>query len=100
MILEVAVINIQQGQNEAFEAAYQKAKTVLASAAGYLGHEIHRGIETPTRYVLLVHWATPEDHTVGFRGGDLFRQWRSYISPFFDGPPIVEHYTALAPSET
>jgi hypothetical protein len=33
-----------------------------------------------------------EAHTEGFRGSELFKEWRTLIGPFFDGPPLVEHY--------
>jgi hypothetical protein len=28
----------------------------------------------------------------GFRGSELFPQWRAIVGPFFAEPPRVEHY--------
>jgi heme-degrading monooxygenase HmoA len=99
MILEVADIRIQPGQNAAFEQAIQFALTSVASqAAGMQGFSVTRGIESPDRYLLQIVWATLEDHTVGFREGPLFAQWRAIIGPFFAAPPAVEHFSMVAKS--
>jgi heme-degrading monooxygenase HmoA len=99
MILEVADIRIQPGQNAAFEEAIQRAlATVASQAAGMQGFSVTRGIESPERYILQIVWATLEDHTVGFREGPLFAQWRAIIGPFFAGPPSVEHFSLVTKS--
>jgi heme-degrading monooxygenase HmoA len=92
MILELATIDIKEGQIEAFEAQLEKAQDVISQAGGYLGHEFQRCIEQPNRYILLIRWNTLEDHTIGFRESDLFKEWRSLIGSYFAGAPTVEHY--------
>ncbi len=100
MILEIADIRIQPGQNAGFEAAIQHALTTVArQAAGMQGFSVTRGIESPERYVLQIVWATLEDHTVGFRESPLFAQWRAIIGPFFTQPPQVEHFSLVAKSD-
>jgi heme-degrading monooxygenase HmoA len=99
MILEIADIRIQPGQQAAFEAAIQRAiATVASKAQGMRGYKVNRCIETPERYVLQIFWDTLEDHTVAFRQGPLFTQWRAIIGPFFAGPPTVEHFELVAKS--
>ena len=99
MILEIADIRIQPGQQAAFEEAIQRAvSTVISQATGMLGWTVNRGVESPERYVLQVVWATLEDHTVGFREGPLFAQWRAIIGPFFAQPPSVEHFALVGKS--
>jgi heme-degrading monooxygenase HmoA len=96
MILEIADIRIQPGQQAAFEAAIRHGiASVISTAQGFLGARVQHGIESPERYVLLIEWATLEDHTVHFRGGPLFAQWRAIVGPFFAGPPVVEHFSLL-----
>jgi quinol monooxygenase YgiN len=51
------------------------------------------GIESPSRFVLLVEWDSVEAHDQNFRATDRFGQWRAVIGPYFDGPPNVEHFT-------
>ena len=97
MILEIADIRIHPGQNAAFEAAIQHAlATVASQAQGFKGAKVNRGIESPERYVLQIFWATLEDHTVAFRQGPLFTQWRAIIGPFFAAPPVVEHFELVS----
>lgn len=97
MILEIADIHIHPGQNAAFEQAIRHGlDTVISKAQGYLRSSVRRGIESPQRYVLMIEWATLEDHTEHFRGGPLFPQWREIVGPFFAQPPHVEHFETLA----
>lgn len=99
MILEIADIRIQPGRQAEFDEAIQRGiATVVSKAAGFHGFKVNKGIESPERYVLMIFWATLEDHTVGFRQGPLFTQWRAIVGPFFAVPPVVEHFTLLAKS--
>ena len=99
MILEIADIRIQPGQQAAFEKAIQEGvTTVIAQAKGFEGFKINRGIESPERYILQIFWATLEDHTVGFRESPAFAQWRAIVGPFFAQPPQVEHFSLVAKS--
>jgi heme-degrading monooxygenase HmoA len=100
MILEIAEIRIAPGQQAAFDEAIQRGLTTVAShAKGFRGWKVNKGIESPERYVLHIFWDTLEDHTVGFRQGPLFAQWRAIVGPFFAAPPVVEHFTLLAKSD-
>jgi heme-degrading monooxygenase HmoA len=92
VITELAIISIRPGSAEEFEAAFAQAQEILASSGGYESHTLRRSIETPHRYALTVQWRTLEDHTVGFRGSPAFTQWRALIGPYFDVPPVVEHF--------
>jgi heme-degrading monooxygenase HmoA len=97
VILEIADIRIQPGRNAEFEAAIQHGiDTVVRRAQGFHGAKVNRGIESPERYVLQIFWATLEDHTVAFRGGPLFTEWRAIVGPFFAAPPVVEHFELVS----
>ena len=99
MILELADIRIQPGQQAAFEEAIARGlSTVAVRAKGYRGAKVNHGIENPERYVLQIFWATLEDHTVGFRQGPLFAEWRAIVGPFFAAPPVVEHFELVSRS--
>ena len=99
MILEIADIRIAPGQQAAFDAAIQHGiATVASQAKGFRGFKVNKGVESPERYILMIYWDTLEDHTVGFREGPLFPQWRAIVGPFFAAPPVVEHFTLLAQS--
>lgn len=99
MILELADIRIAPGQQAAFDEAIQRGlATVISRAKGFQGFKINKGIESPERYILQIFWDTLEDHTVAFRGGPLFAEWRAIVGPFFAAPPVVEHFELLAKS--
>jgi heme-degrading monooxygenase HmoA len=103
MILELAIIEIKEGTNIAFEKNLDQAQHVLSQAEGYIGHEFKKCIERNNRYILLIKWTTLAAHigdaangsTEGFRGSELFKEWRSLIGHFFENPPLVEHYEQL-----
>ncbi len=100
MILELADIRIQPGQQAAFdEAIVRGVRTVISQAKGFRGFKVNKGIESPERYVLQIFWDTLEDHTVHFRGGPLFPQWRAIVGPFFAQPPVVEHFELVGKSD-
>ena len=99
MILEVADIRIAPGQQAAFDEAIQRGIAVAISRAkGFRGWKVNKGVESPERYLLMIFWETLEDHTVGFRQGPLFAEWREIVGPFFAVPPHVEHFTLLGKS--
>ncbi len=100
MILELADIRIHPGQQAAFDEAIQRGlTTVIAQARGMQGWKVNKGVESPERYILQIFWETLEDHTVGFRQGPLFAQWRAIVGPFFAQPPVVEHFTLVGKSQ-
>jgi heme-degrading monooxygenase HmoA len=93
MILEVADLRSTEGSEAAFADALQRGlDTVLRHARGFRSARVLRGVESPQRFVLMIEWDTLEDHTVGFRGGELFPKWRAIVGPFFAQPPQVEHF--------
>ena len=96
MVLELADFAILPGQEDDFIAAYGKAVTILGSSPGFRSARMTRGIESPSRFVLLVEWESLDDHVVGFRESDRFTQWRAAIGRFFDGAPRVEHFADVA----
>ncbi|GAB3079736.1 antibiotic biosynthesis monooxygenase family protein [Micromonospora schwarzwaldensis] len=92
MVLEVALIDVTPGHEDDFAAAYAQARPVLAEAQGCRSVRMTRGVESPTRFVLLVEWDSVEAHDVNFRQTERFGRWRGLIGPYFAGPPLVEHF--------
>ena len=91
MITEIAQIEIKPGQEKDFETAVGMAQTIFKRCKGWKSFELHRSIEKPSRYRLLIKWETLENHTVDFREGPNFAEWRALIGPHFASPPEVEH---------
>ncbi len=92
MVLELATIDIKQGTNADFEKNLEQAQYVISKSEGYIGHQFQKCVERDNRYILLIKWTTLEAHTEGFRGSELFKEWRALIGPFFENPPLVEHF--------
>lgn len=91
MILEAAEIAFAPGPEAAVEAAVAEAAPMFLAAPGCRGMRLHRVVETPGRYRLLVAWETLEDHTVRFRSSEAFARWRALAAPLFAAQPLVTH---------
>lgn len=91
MFWEIAQIEVKPGDEAAFEAAVGKAVPLFKNARGCKGMQLHRSVEQPGRYRLVVDWETVEDHTVHFRGSQDFLEWRRLVGGYFASPPAVEH---------
>ena len=93
MVLEIADIEVRPGAEEDFLAAYRGVRDVVTSTPGCRAVRMTRGVESPSRFVLLVEWDSVQAHEENFRATDRFTAWRGAIGPFFAGPPRVEHVT-------
>lgn len=91
MFLEVAEITVKPGSEAAFEKAVAEADPLFSRARGCHGLSLHRVVEHPNHYRLVVKRDTVEDHTVHFRGSADFQGWRRLAGPHFAGPPDVTH---------
>jgi heme-degrading monooxygenase HmoA len=96
MVLEIAQFQIVPGQEDDFAAAYAKGRELIAQTPGCRSVRLTRGVESPSRFVLLVEWDSIEAHETGFRASDRFPAWRALITPHFAAAPAVEHYADVA----
>jgi heme-degrading monooxygenase HmoA len=94
MVLEVAQFDVQPGSEAAFEAGYRSAIGAVRESAGLVSLRMTRGVETPTRFVLLAEWESLQAHQA-FRDSERFVTWRAAVGPHFANPPQVEHFTDL-----
>jgi heme-degrading monooxygenase HmoA len=95
MVIELATFHVVSGKEDEFALAYSTARPLLVGSAGCAGAVMHRVHEDKSTFVLLVEWERIEDHLEGFRRSNAYAQWRSLISPFFDGDPLVIHLSSL-----
>ena len=94
MITEHALLDVLPGSAEEFEWAFGEARELISASPGFLGLELLRSFETPSRYLLLVRWESVEAHTVGFRQGPSYPQWSALLHKFYSPFPVVEHYSS------
>jgi heme-degrading monooxygenase HmoA len=92
VVLEHALLSVKPGEEAAFEAAFTRARSIIAGMPGFGGLTLSRCLERTSTYLLLVEWDRLEDHTVGFRGSAQYQQWRSLLHDFYEPFPTVEHY--------
>ena len=55
-------------------------------------------LENPDRYILQIFWDALEDHTLAFRQGPLFAEWRALVGGYSAAPPVVEHFNLVTQS--
>lgn len=95
MILEAVILNIKPGLEDNFESAFKQASSIISSSKGYLSHELHKCIESPGKYLLLVKWESLEAHTLGFRGSAEYQEWKKLLHHFYEPFPTVEHFEEI-----
>lgn len=96
MVLEQAMLELNEVRSAQFEAAFSEAKTIISSMPGFVSLRLERSIEQRGHYALLVEWEKLEDHTVGFRQSPQYEQWRALLHHFYKEPPVVEHFTQVS----
>lgn len=96
MIVETAHMTVHPGAEADFRAALREAAPLVLESPGCLGMQVHRGVERPSTFLLVISWASLAAHVDGFRGSDSFTRWRELLGPFFAEPPVVEHWTPEA----
>ncbi len=95
MVLEVALIDVKPDSQDEFVAAYRAGREILATTPGCRSVRMTHGIESPTRFVLLVEWESVQAHLENFRDSERFGRWRALIGPLFASPPVVEHFVDI-----
>jgi heme-degrading monooxygenase HmoA len=100
MVLEIATFDIRAGEEDAFVAAYRRVRSEVSTTPGCRSVRITRGVQSPTRFVLLVEWDTLDAHLQNFRATERFVRWRAAIGPHFASPPVVEHVTDVPADPT
>jgi heme-degrading monooxygenase HmoA len=95
MVLEIADFAVLPGTEEEFAAAVREGVRYVSDTPGFRNARLTRGVESPSRFVLLIEWDSLEAHTVGFRESENYPRWRELITPFFDGAPRVEHFNEI-----
>ncbi|GIE35047.1 hypothetical protein Ait01nite_080920 [Actinoplanes italicus] len=97
MVLEVTLIDVLPGREDDFVDAYQLARPLVAGSPGCRSVRLRRGLGSPTRFVLLTEWDSPDAHEQNFRRTDRFAQWRALIGGSLAQPPLAEYFTDLQP---
>jgi len=96
MVTEIAIFTAVTGKEDELGQAILRGTEVVRQHPECKSIRVSRCIEKPGQYMLAVSWTSLEAHTVDFRGGPLFPQWRSHINGLFEGTPVVFHYQDMS----
>lgn len=94
MVLEIAQFDVTPGAEDAMTESYARAMPLVSQSEGCRWMRMTRGVESPSRFVLLVEWDSVEAHE-RFRSSERFGQWRALVGRHFAAPPQVEHFRDL-----
>jgi quinol monooxygenase YgiN len=82
---------IKPGASEAFEAGFRKAAAaVKAQDAGCEMYDLFRSVDSPTRYVMVERWTTPELLKAHAKSPTMAGM--AALAPHFAGPPSLARY--------
>lgn len=95
MIIEIAIFTAVAGKEEELAQGIIRGLDVIRQHPECISAHATRCIEQPGRFMVTNSWSTLDAHTVDFREGPLFPQWRSHITGLFEGTPEVFHYQAF-----
>lgn len=95
MIVEIAEYNAQPGKADEFLAGLRRGMEIVRKAEGCRSVSTRRQIEDPNHFIAQIEWDTLEHHTVMFRGGPQFQEYRSHIAGLFIDPIVARHYETV-----
>lgn len=91
MLIERAELLIREGQEDGFSAAMKNQGIgMLASVPGVISVNLGRGVENPSKFMLLVEWENMDAH-IAFNKAPVCGQFRALIRPFSQGGSM-EHF--------
>jgi heme-degrading monooxygenase HmoA len=91
MVTEIAEIEVKVGSEEKFIAGVEACKPVFERAPGFHGIELHRSIEHPQNFLLMIKWESVAHHMEMFQKSPDFAVWRATVGDCFAGRPKLQH---------
>ena len=95
MVTEIAHFTAQPGKADELARGLRAAMPIIRGADGCRSIVLRRCVEDPSVFVYEIEWETIEDHTVQFRGGPRFAEYRAHIAGLFVDPVVARHFETL-----
>ena len=95
MVTEIAILTAIAGKEDELGKAIINGIEVIRQHPECISSHVTRCVENQDRYMLTNVWSSLEAHTIDFRSGPLFPEWRSHINGLYEGTPEVFHYQAF-----
>jgi heme-degrading monooxygenase HmoA len=91
VLLERTELIIKAGQEGAFAEAFGgRAMQLLAAVPGVVSARFGRGVESPSRFLLLIEWQALDAH-LAYQSTAACAEVRALIAPFAQGASM-EHF--------
>ena len=92
---EIAEFSITTGEEDEFERRVLDSVPIFTAAEGCRALRLHRAVDVPGRFLLLIEWVSVAHHTDKFTATDGFRTFVATVSPLYAADPRVFHTTAV-----
>jgi heme-degrading monooxygenase HmoA len=93
-VVEIVRVSCRPGLGDEFGERLRSAVNLIARANGCQGLSVHRGVEDPDTFILLVRWTSIAAHE-GWRASDAAPRYRSELADLQAGPAQFGHYQIL-----
>ena len=91
MLVERSELTVKDGAEEEFYAAItEKGVPLLQSVDGVISVQVGRGVENPSKFMMLVGWQSMDAHTA-YGGTPKSLELRGIMGPFLSGG-AMEHF--------
>lgn len=96
MVLEIAEYTALPGKADELAHGLLAGREVIAAAEGCRSVTLRRCVEDTARFIFTIEWETLEHHTVTFRGGPRFQEYRNHIAGLYVDPIVARHYETFS----
>jgi quinol monooxygenase YgiN len=88
----VEYIRYEVANADAFQQAYQAARSALDTSPHCLAYELARCTEDPSSFILRIEWDSADGHLQGFRKSPEFSVFLAAVRPFLGDIREMRHY--------
>jgi heme-degrading monooxygenase HmoA len=94
MVIERVEMTVLEGREDEFETMMRTGISLLKGAEGCHAATLARGVEQPSRYLLMLQWRSLENHMAFTKSAD-FARFRELAAPFYAERPAMQHFAPL-----
>lgn len=89
---EIIRYKVSQDDHEKFINAYTAAGKYLQVSKYCLGYELIQGEEEPDNFIVIIIWASKDEHLNGFRKSSEFGPFFNLVKPYYNNIQEMKHY--------
>lgn len=86
----LAVLTFQTTDPEGFSDTLPSTSGLFATAQGFHGFEVRRGVEDDRIFLITAEWDSVDDHSQW--QSDHAAEFLGILDPFISGPPDIKHF--------